>query len=422
MSSNAVRDRVNTAVREDVNTTAEEHAAAAQGRAATAVGERATAVAQGHATGSLTPVPQSYTHKTRPEEVLLRDWERTGPDAFTVTAQWPRDHAFYRTRHGLLDPMLLSETIRQTLPLLSHGAYAVPLGHQLLWQDLDWHLVDPAPEIPAGPEAPATAHTTPESGPEAPATGHTAPESGPEAPATGHTAPESGPEGPVALSSDPSDPPTGSQARAALYAGSDPAPALVELRITCPKVTYRRDRAAAIALRVEVLRDGAPFAVAHSRFTIQDRAVYERLRGRYADIGAVRVLPLSPPASPRPVGRDGFEDVVLSPTHTPDRWQLRTDTTHPILFDHPVDHAPGMLLLEAARQAAQALAHPEATVAVGMESVFTRYAELDAPCWILADALAPDSLGRPRVRVTARQNDRDIFTSTVTLAPVPDPR
>ncbi|WP_339134356.1 ScbA/BarX family gamma-butyrolactone biosynthesis protein [Streptomyces sp. f51] len=392
MSSNAVRDRVNTAVREDVNTTAEEHAAAAQGRAATAVGERATAVAQGHATGSLTPVPQSYTHKTRPEEVLLRDWERTGPDAFTVTAQWPRDHAFYRTRHGLLDPMLLSETIRQTLPLLSHGAYAVPLGHQLLWQDLDWHLVDPAPEIPAGPEAPATAHT----------------------------APESGPEGPVALSSDPSDTPTGPQAPAALYAGSDPAPALVELRITCPKVTYRRDRAAAIALRVEVLRDGAPFAVAHSRFTIQDRAVYERLRGRYADIGAVRGLPLSPPASPRPVGRDGFEDVVLSPTHTSDRWQLRTDTTHPILFDHPVDHAPGMLLLEAARQAAQALAHPEATVAVGMESVFTRYAELDAPCWILADALAPDSLGRPRVRVTARQNDRDIFTSTVTLAPVTD--
>ncbi|MGW0964739.1 ScbA/BarX family gamma-butyrolactone biosynthesis protein [Streptomyces sp. NPDC002516] len=387
MSSNAVRDHVNT--------TAEEHIAAAQGQAATAVGERATAAAQGRATGSLTPVPQSYTHKTRPEEVLLRDWERTGPDAFTITAQWPRDHAFYRTRHGLLDPMLLSETIRQTLPLLSHGAYAVPLGHQLLWQDLDWHLVDPAPEISAGPETPATAHRAPE------------------------PTPESGPEGPVASSSDL---PTGPQIPATLYAGSDPAPALVELRITCPKVTYRRDRAAAIALSVEVLRDGTPFAVAHSRFTIQDRAVYERLRGRYADLGAVRVLPLSPPASPRPVGRDGFEDVVLSPTPTPDRWQLRTDTTHPILFDHPVDHAPGMLLLEAARQAAQALAHPEATVAVGMESVFTRYAELDAPCWILADAVAPDSLGRTRVRVTARQNDRDIFTSTVTLAPVPDAR
>ncbi|MFF3446643.1 ScbA/BarX family gamma-butyrolactone biosynthesis protein [Streptomyces sp. NPDC002667] len=399
MLSNAVRDHVNTAVRdvrEDTNTTAEERVAAAQGHAATAVEGRATAAVQGHATGSLTPVPQSYTHKTRPEEVLLRAWERTGPDAFTVTAQWPRDHGFYRTRHGLLDPMLLGETIRQTLPLLSHGAYAVPLGHQLLWQDLDWHLVDPAPEIPAGPGGTATAHMAPE------------------------PAPESGPEGPVALSSDPSDSPTGPQAPAALYAGSDPAPALVELRITCPKVTYRRDRAAAIALRVEVLRDGAPFAVAHSRFTIQDRAVYERLRGRYADIAAVRVLPLSPPASPRPVGRDGFEDVVLSPTHTPDRWQLRTDTTHPILFDHPVDHAPGMLLLEAARQAAQALAHPEATVAVGMESVFTRYAELDAPCWILADVLAPDCLGRTRVRVTARQNDRDIFTSTVTLAPVTD--
>ncbi|WP_326783197.1 ScbA/BarX family gamma-butyrolactone biosynthesis protein [Streptomyces sp. NBC_00151] len=337
MPSNAVQEHVTTAVQEHVTTAVREHT-----------------------TGSLAPVPQSYTHKTRPEEVLLRTWERTGPDAFTVTAQWPRDHRFYRTRHGLLDPMLLSETIRQTLPLLSHGAYAVPLGHQLLWQDLDWHLVAPDPEIPAGPEGPLALHT-----------------------------------------------------------GPHPAPALVELRITCPKVTYRRDRAAAIALTVQVLRDGAPFATAHSRFTIQARTVYERLRGRYADIAAVRVLPLSPPASPRPVGRDGFEDVVLSPTHTPDRWQLRADTTHPILFDHPVDHAPGMLLLEAARQAAQALAHPAPTVAVGMESVFTRYAELDSPCWILADALPADLVGRTRVRVTARQNDRDIFTSTVTLAPAP---
>ncbi|MFD8739473.1 ScbA/BarX family gamma-butyrolactone biosynthesis protein [Streptomyces sp. NPDC059618] len=380
MPSNAVREHVTNAVREDVTavvgedaaTAVQEHAtAAAQGLTATAVGGHTaaagahTTTAGGYTTGSPTPVPQSYTHKTRPEEVLLRAWERTGPDAFTVTAQWPGDHAFYRTRHGLLDPMLLSETIRQTLPLLSHGAYAVPLGHQLLWQDLDWHLVAPAPEIPAGPE----------------------PTEVPEAPA-------------------------------ALRAGSDPAPVLVELRITCPKVTYRRERAAAIALSVEVLRDGVPFAAAHSRFTIQDRAVYERLRGRYADLGAVRVLPLSPPMSPRPVGRDGFEDVVLSPTPTPDLWQLRTDTTHPILFDHAVDHAPGMLLLEAARQAAHALTHPTPTVAVGMESVFTRYAELDVPCWITADMLEADSLGRSRVRVTARQNDRDIFTSTVTLAPV----
>ncbi|MET7987641.1 MULTISPECIES: ScbA/BarX family gamma-butyrolactone biosynthesis protein [unclassified Streptomyces] len=382
MPSNTVREHVTTAVRDHVT-------AAVQESGASAVGE--------HATGSLAPVPQNYTHKTRPEEVLLRAWERTGPDAFTITARWPRDHGFYRTRHGLLDPMLLSETIRQTLPLLSHGAYAVPLGHQLLWQDLDWHLVDPAPEIPAGP---VDMRSGLESGTEeliAPRVS----DSGPEGLVALRAGSESGPEAPVALRT-----------------GSDPGPALVELRITCPKVTYRRDRASSIALAVEVLRDGAPFATAHSRFTIQDRAVYERLRGRYADIGAVRVLPLSPPASPRPVGRDGFEDVVLSPTHTPDRWQLRTDTTHPILFDHPVDHAPGMLLLEAARQAAQALAHPTPTVAVGMESVFSRYAELDAPCWILADALPADALGRTRVRVTARQDDRDIFSSTVTLAPV----
>ncbi|WP_142212826.1 AfsA-related hotdog domain-containing protein [Streptomyces sp. SLBN-118] len=63
----------------------------------------------------------------------------------------------------------------------------------------------------------------------------------------------------------------------------------------------------------------------------------------------MRLLLLPPPACLTPFGRDRFEDVVLAATDRPDRWQLRVDTTHPILFDHLVDHAPGMLLLEPAR-------------------------------------------------------------------------
>lgn len=106
-------------------------------------------------------------------------------------------------------------------------------------------------------------------------------------------------------------------------------------------------------------------------------------------------------------------------SHSPAVYRrLRADTAHPVLFDHPVDHAPGMLLLEAARQAAQAVAAPEAALPVSMDAVFFRYAELDAPCRIEADPGEPDSQGRRRTRITAHQDDRVVFCATMTTEPV----
>ncbi|MEV7203438.1 ScbA/BarX family gamma-butyrolactone biosynthesis protein [Streptomyces griseoluteus] len=301
-------------------------------------------LAQYSLTNRFETVYADFTHKTNPDETLLRSWRRTGTDTFTVTAAWPAAHRFYVSRLGLYDPLLLSETVRQTLPLLSHGAYRVPFGHQLLWKDFSWTL-DPAAAL------------------------------------------------------------------------ADGDPAELELHIHCHEVTYRRERASAISATVEVERAGRHLATAHSRFTIQDRTVYNRLRGAYADATAAtaRAVPLPPPAGLSPFGRDRFEDVVLAATDRPDHWQLRVDTTHPVLFDHLVDHAPGMLLLEAARQAALATAHPHPMAVTGMDSDFVRYAEMDAPCLLVTERLTdPD-----RVRVSAHQHDREIFTSLVTLAEAP---
>ncbi|GAA3825838.1 ScbA/BarX family gamma-butyrolactone biosynthesis protein [Streptomyces phyllanthi] len=291
-------------------------------------------------------VPQEYTHKVNPSEVLLHDWCRTGADSFAVSARWPADHAFYTTRLGMHDPVLLCETVRQTLPLVSHGAYEVPLGHKLLWQDFRWNL------------------------------------------------------NPAALRHD-----------------GDVAD--IDLRITCTDVRRRKERASAVAMNVEAVRGDTLLATATTRFAIQNSAVYLRLRDQYADLAGLHVIPVAPPAPPQQLARDTFEDVVLSPTDTPGRWQLRVDTTHPILFDHPVDHAPGMLLLEAARQAAQAMAHPRACVTIGMDTVFVRYAELDSACWIEATRLPDDPAGNRRVRITGEQRGRDVFSSVVTVGPVP---
>ncbi|WP_055712280.1 ScbA/BarX family gamma-butyrolactone biosynthesis protein [Streptomyces torulosus] len=294
-------------------------------------------------------MPISYTHKTNPAEVLLTSWHRTGDDTFAVTARWPREHAFYLARFGRHDPLFLTETVRQTLPLLSHAAYDVPLGHQLLWKDLGWDVDPDGLRVEGG------------------------------------------------------------------------ADAEIDLHITSSDVKYRKERATAVTLSVEAERAGRRLATARTSFTIHDRAVYERLRGRNADIESAnaRVLPLPPPSPTQHAGRDRYQDVVLSCTDVPLRWQLRTDTSHPVLFDHPVDHAPGMLLLEAARQATQSATHPRRTLVVGLSCDFTRYAEFDAPCWVTAKPLPRDLDARPRMLVTAEQNDEEVFTSVVTLYEVP---
>ncbi|MFD0395159.1 ScbA/BarX family gamma-butyrolactone biosynthesis protein [Streptomyces nogalater] len=188
-------------------------------------------------------------------------------------------------------------------------------------------------------------------------------------------------------------------------------PADVELKITCDDVTYRSGHLSRMRYHAVLLRDRRPVAEAEAAFGCASPAVYRRLRA-----GAPRTaLPLPQALPPRDVGRDHPHDVVLAAAGRPGRWQLRADTTHPILFDHPVDHVPGMVLLEAARQAAQALccaSHRQTPIA--MDSVFTRYVEFGSPCYIEAEHIHSAGSG-PRVRVRGVQDGDETFSATLTL-------
>ncbi|MFF4588403.1 ScbA/BarX family gamma-butyrolactone biosynthesis protein [Streptomyces sp. NPDC001388] len=288
-------------------------------------------------------VPRQYVHKAAQSEVLLTGFQAEADDAFTVTAQWPRAHSFYDSANSLHDPLLLAETIRQAVPLLSHLGYDAPFDHRQIWDHLTW-TADPAALV-------CTA-----------------------------------------------------------------TPAEITAKITCTDVVRRGRRLAALTMKVDVIRDGAVLATAHTHFTNQAPAVYQRLRGPYGDLdhAASRAIPLPPPLTPQRVGRDRSRDVVLASTDTEHRYQLRTDLSHPALFDHRVDHAPGMLLLEATRQAAQALAHPHFAVITGMDSTFHRYVEFDAPCWIEAEILPSQLPTHVSSRVTLTQHDVEVFSATVT--------
>ncbi|HLL36763.1 MAG TPA: ScbA/BarX family gamma-butyrolactone biosynthesis protein [Streptomyces sp.] len=281
-------------------------------------------------------VPKEWVHKSNHAEVLLTDWRPAGDDTAVVTARWPGDHPFYLSHHGLYDPLLLVETIRQTVPLLSHAAYGIPFDHRLGWDSFRLDLVP-----------------------------------------------------------------------AALRITEEPAEPLLQVTRT---LTRRRALGSARHhTRITATLGGNHLATADLSFTNFPPAVYRRLRGPYADpLQALsRALPPSPPVPASRVERHRPDDVLLSPTGAPDQWLLRVDPAHPILFDHPLDHIPGMLILEAARQATHA-ARPGPVLLTGINAAFHRYAELDRPC-LLHTRSAP-----PGLHLTAQQDGRKVFTATVT--------
>ncbi|MET9958562.1 ScbA/BarX family gamma-butyrolactone biosynthesis protein [Streptomyces sp. NPDC006326] len=285
-------------------------------------------------------------HKHRPAEVLLTGLRRRGSDDFTVTARWPDAHVFYERRLGAFDPLLFAETVRQSIPFLSHVAYDVPLGHQLIWEYFTYSV---------NPAALRIQHR----------------------------------------------------------------PAVVELHITCSDVVRRAARMAAITMDVTAFAHGRELGSARARFTSNPPALYKRLRAGYADplTSMAAARPAPPPIPAAAVGRLRQADVVLSATDAPSRWLLRSDTSHPVLFDHPVDHVPGMLLLEGARQAALARVGARDALPVAFDSTFFQYVEFDAPCRIAAEPTLPDHRGRPRVDVVALQRGGIAFSCIVTLEP-----
>lgn len=305
---------------------------------------------------------QQLVHKLDENEVLLTDWCPEDDATVRIAADWPRSiHPFYdRGPGGAPDPLLVMETVRQAGLLTCHAQHAIPLDHRFGWERLEFEL---------------------------------------------------------------------SPGSAVL----DERRIQVEVR-SCDLVR-RGNRITRLTLDYQVSQDGRPLARAGCVVSLLDERVYRRLRGA-AGIDPMtafaRALPPAPPIPARQVGRHRAEDVMLGLATTrrhvsPDAqavWSLRIDTRHPVLFDHPVDHAPGTALIEAARQAARALFHPVPTRVSALSCAFKRYIELDRPCLVEALRL-PAEPGEPaRVRVRFRQDDGEpACTADFTVSPAaPGPR
>lgn len=180
-----------------------------------------------------------------------------------------------------------------------------------------------------------------------------------------------------------------------------PDPAVLSCRdlpteaVIAVRIEHRfRTRAAVTGLRLRfTLTIGTQEALlARIGYSWMPPRDWTRLRARRR--GALR-LPEEPVAVPGPradpalVGRRDPANTVISPPHTAGDGTrtagLIVDTAHPTLYDHWVDHVPGMLELEAFRQLALTAAVAAGTVRtpmalpVGLAVRFRCFAEMDLP-------------------------------------------
>ncbi len=193
--------------------------------------------------------------------------------------------------------------------------------------------------------------------------------------------------------------------------------------------TVHNPRRAILELDATVWAAGLPAGRARVRWEAMEPRRYTVLRKRGAAqppaasasavAGAGDALPLTPAG----VGLGRDRDVlVAADAGRPDRWWLRLDGGHPVLFDHPSDHIPGMALVEAFRQAAgvaavaQGALDPDRVRDVAALAVeFASFAEPAGPVAITAEPSGP---GEPyddavAFRLTATQGDRTLARARI---------
>ncbi|MFC4084956.1 ScbA/BarX family gamma-butyrolactone biosynthesis protein [Amycolatopsis samaneae] len=191
-------------------------------------------------------------------------------------------------------------------------------------------------------------------------------------------------------------------------------PVDVVLRVAAHEVEYRGGKVGGMRLDFECFRDDRLIGTATERWRCVASAVYRRVRGDHFAATPFQATIL-PPVNPAAVGRERAEDVLVSATATDGTWSLRFDPDHAVLFDHPVDHVPGMALIEGARQAALLAVGDPYALPVRADFEFGTYVEFDSECLLVTDAGAADPDRTRTVRVELRQRDATAARGTLEM-------
>jgi hypothetical protein len=286
-------------------------------------------------------VPRQLVHRASVTEVFLTDGAPVAADRFLVGAQWPRHHALYHPDpSGRCDFMLLAETVRQAGIFLLHRYYDVPLGQYFVFKSLDLHISD--------------LH--------------------------------------------------------ALRVGGTPLGAVLDVTVASTAASDARRLDARLDITIEV--DGRPCAYGAVAVVVVDARRYEAVRHRGRDIvGSIPATAATPetPGTEAPstapviAGRQDANVLLRTATDADSStWLLHVDLRHPGYFEHPSDHVPGMMLLEAFRQAGHLTAARDCAL-TALQARFLSFGELFQPI-VIRSATGPEGL----LRLTAVQGERTL--------------
>ncbi|MCQ4041271.1 ScbA/BarX family gamma-butyrolactone biosynthesis protein [Streptantibioticus rubrisoli] len=193
-----------------------------------------------------------------------------------------------------------------------------------------------------------------------------------------------------------------------------PLPAELDLRVDADDFRWRGQRLSHMRCTFHFWQGSENVMTGSGTFTCVPPRLYRRLRGSRA--AAVLTPPQPPVPAAETTGGRHEQNILLAPGRGPRSWQLRVDPLHPVLFDHPVDHMPGMALLEAARQAAEAVTDP-GLLPTRIRIAFERYVEFGSPCWIEADPEPSGDDGTTEVNVIACQSGTPACRATIVMKP-----
>ncbi|MFJ8646019.1 ScbA/BarX family gamma-butyrolactone biosynthesis protein [Streptomyces sp. NPDC093546] len=197
-------------------------------------------------------------------------------------------------------------------------------------------------------------------------------------------------------------------------------PLAVGLDVVCraPAEGARRLR---LELEAEVLvrhRSVGRVRVAWEPMEPRRYALLRRRGGQAPDEAPTYDQPPYVALPPARVGQLAERDVLIAADpQRAGRWWLRLDQDHPVLFDHESDHVPGMMLVEAFRQAGRVAAadnRPGASGVTRLAVTFSAFGELGVPVSLTAEPA--ERAADPAATVftlRARQGDRELAHATV---------
>ena len=157
---------------------------------------------------------------------------------------------------------------------------------------------------------------------------------------------------------------------------------------------------------------------------LSDRVVVmDELRVRYVDADTYRLVRGSDTCSsrdavapnlvrlpPHEVGRSAQSDVAVGAAATGEL-EVGASFTSPVFFEHPQDHWPGMVLVDAATQLCNSLVSPDRSL-TALECSFVRYGELTSP--VSASVMCTQDQAHRQICSVNFVQDRQVV-STVSL-------